>query len=93
MDWQLPSKATDYRVTLNAREVRDYLRDLIIWARLLIFMGVITWVKRPQISASIISNIPFIFVINKNILNRKAPAVKYDHTASSGGLRPLPGQQ
>jgi len=56
-------------------------------------MGVITWVKRPQISASIISNIPFIFVINKNILNRKAPAVKYDHTASSGGLRPLPGQQ
>ena len=40
--------------------------------------------KRPQICAAIISNIPFIFVINKNILNRKAPAVKYDHKASSG---------
>jgi len=29
LDWQLPSKAT---VTLNAREMRDYLRDLISWA-------------------------------------------------------------
>jgi len=36
--------------------------------------------------AAIISNIPFILVINKNILNRRAPAVKYDHTASSGGV-------
>ena len=50
----------------------------------LISTGVVIWVKRPQICAAIISNIPFIFVINKNILNRKAPAVKYDHKASSG---------
>ena len=27
MDWQLPSKA---RVNLKAREMRDYLKDLII---------------------------------------------------------------
>jgi len=26
------------------------------------------------------------YIFNKNILNRSAPAVKYDHTASSGGL-------
>ena len=32
----------------------------------------------------------FIIVINKN---RRAPAVKYDHTASSGGLWPLSCQQ
>ena len=32
----------------------------------------------------------FIFVINKN---RRAPAVKYDHAASSGGLWPLSHQQ
>ena len=43
--------------------------------------------------AAIIAYIPFIIVINKNILNRRAAAVKYDHTASSGGLWPLPGQQ
>ena len=36
--------------------------------------------------AAIIAKIPFISVINKNIFNRRAPAVKYDHTASSGGL-------
>jgi len=30
MDWQLPSKA---KVTLYAREMRDYLRDLISLAR------------------------------------------------------------
>ena len=36
---------------------------------------------------------PFIIVINKNLLNRRAPAVKYDHTISSGGLWPLPGQR
>ena len=41
--------------------------------------------------AAIIAYIPFIIVINKNILNRRAAAVKYDHTASSGGLWPLPG--
>ena len=29
----------------------------------------------------------------QNILNRRAPAMKYDHTASSGGLWPLPSQQ
>jgi len=34
--------------------------------------------------SAIISNILFIFLINKNILNRRAPAVKYDH----GGLWP-----
>jgi len=36
--------------------------------------------------AAIIAYFPFIIVINKN---RRAPAVKYDHTASSGGLWPL----
>ena len=66
----LASAFLSYRVTLNVRKMQDYL----------------LWVKRSRISAAIISNIPFIFVINKNILNRKAPAVKYDHTASSGGL-------
>ena len=43
--------------------------------------------------AAIIAYIPFIIVINKIILNRSAPAVNYDHTASSGGLWPLPGQR
>jgi len=33
--------------------------------------------------AAIIAYFPFISVINKN---RRAPAVKYDHTASIGGL-------
>mgnify|MGYP007091332508 CR=1 FL=1 len=42
-------------------------------------------------SAAIIAYIPFIIIINKNILNRKAPAVKNDHTASSGRFWPLPG--
>ena len=28
--------------------------------------------------AAIIAKIPFISVINKNIFNRRAPAVKYD---------------
>ena len=32
--------------------------------------------------AAIIAYIPFIIVINKNILNRRAPAVKYDHKLS-----------
>ena len=36
------------------------------------------------------SIIPFIIVINKIILNRKAPAVKNDHAANSGSFRPLP---
>ena len=42
---------------------------------------------------AIIAYSPFIIVINKNILNRRAPGVKYDHTARSGGLWPLLGQQ
>ena len=41
----------------------------------------------------LIAYIPFIIVINKDILNRRAHAVKYDHTVRSGGLWPLPGQQ
>ena len=41
--------------------------------------------------AAIIAYIPFIILISKHILNRRAPAVKYDHTASGGGLCPLPG--
>ena len=32
--------------------------------------------------AAIIAYIPSILVINKNILNRRAPAVKYDQTAA-----------
>ena len=36
--------------------------------------------------AAIIAYIPFIIVINIKILNSRAPALKYDLTASSGGL-------
>jgi len=44
--------------------------------------------------AAIIAYIPFIIVVNKNILNRRALAVKYDHSASSGGYNGLnPGQR
>ena len=34
---------------------------------------------------------PSYLLSTKNILNRRAPAVKYDHTASSVGLWPLSG--
>jgi len=30
--------------------------------------------------AAIMAYIPFIIVINTNVLNRRTPAVKYDHT-------------
>jgi len=43
--------------------------------------------------AAIIAYIPIIFVINKNILTRRAPILKYDYTVSSGGLWPLSGQR
>ena len=43
--------------------------------------------------AAIIAYFPIIFVINKNILDRRAPAVKYDHTASSGSEWLLSGQR
>ena len=36
---------------------------------------------------------PSYLLSTKNILNRRAPAVKYDHTASSVGLWPLSGQR
>ena len=42
--------------------------------------------------AAIIEYITFIIVININILNSRAPALKYDRTASSGGLWSLPAQ-
>jgi len=40
--------------------------------------------------AAIIAYFLFIFVINKNVLNRRAPAVKYDHAASSGVISKVP---
>ena len=33
------------------------------------------------------------YLLSTKHLKQKAPAVKYDHTASSGGLWPLPGQR
>jgi len=35
--------------------------------------------------AAIISNIPFIFLENKNLLNRRAPTVKYELQPVVGG--------